>query len=100
MGTDRVRSGYRRRSLKISSRDEQDLADVLAGLHQPMGIGGLGQRKLPVNKWPQFASGPERPDLLLQGGDDRGLLLDGARAQGRAGHRQMLALNKAEIGLD
>src|SRR6516165_967708 len=86
--------------LRGPSRDEQDFADMAAGFHQAMRLRGLGQRELLVGERAQFAGRPERPDLFPYRGDDRGFLGDAARTQGRAGHRQMLALDQAEIGLD
>ena len=65
-----------------------------------MGFGGLSQRELLVGKRAQFVGGPERPYLLPQRRNDRRLLVDGARTQGRAGYRQMFALDQPEIGLD
>src|SRR6266481_4083367 len=81
-------------------RDEKDLADVPAGFHQAVGLRGLDHRKLLVGERAKPPGRPEGPDFFLQRGGDRGLLLDGSRAQGRAGYRQMLALDQAEIGLD
>src|SRR6516162_1098257 len=80
--------------------DKQDLADVSARFHQAMRLRRFGQRELFVGEGPQFAHRPEGPDLFLQCGDDRRLLFDCARTQGRAGHREVLALDQAEIGLD
>src|SRR5215471_1301605 len=82
------------------SGHEQDLADVAARFHQPVSLRRIDEWKPLVGEHAQFAGRPERPDLLLQCGDDRRLLFDIARAQGRAGDGQMLALDQPEIGLD
>jgi hypothetical protein len=75
-------------------RDEQDLAEDLARVEQPVRVAGAVERQPGVHDGPQAAVGEHRPRAGAHVGDDALLLGQGPRAQGGAddagpaGHEQ------------
>ncbi len=67
---------------------EDDLADMLARLHETVRGGGLGQWKDAMDDRFDGATIEQRPDLGSQRGCDLPLLLDASRPERRAGDRQ------------
>src|SRR4051812_41775671 len=53
---------------------EDDLPGVLAGLHDPVGLGHFGEGQCGVHQALHGAVGDERPHVLDDGRADRGLL--------------------------
>ena len=62
-------SGTAANSLRLGGED--DLADMLARLHQAMGGGSLGQRKRLVDDWLDDALFEGRPHVACERGGDR-----------------------------
>src|SRR4029450_12886976 len=71
------------------SGHQQDLADVLARLHQAMGIGRRLEREAAVDHRRQPICPEPRPDRLLELGADPTLLRDAAGPQRRSGDRRV-----------
>ena len=70
--------------------DQDDLADVVAADELLVRAADLRQRDAGLGGQADAAVGEHRPDLVLDGGADRGLLGVGAVAQRRRGHGPLL----------
>src|SRR6478609_5756310 len=86
------------RRMRVSD-GEQDLAAVLAGLHQRVRGGCLGQRERPVHDRLHQALGHQRPDVLDDRRADRRLLLDRPAAEVGRDHRTALAQQLVDVEL-
>src|SRR4051794_4919827 len=76
---------------------EHDLADVLAALHQAMGLGGLVQREGAEDDGPDGAGLDEGPDPGAELRGDGGLECDRAGAEGGAGDREPTPQDRPEV---
>src|SRR5665213_2186667 len=79
------------------SHRQDDFPDVIRGFHEPVGGGGLRQRKRGMNDRPHAAGGEQRPDIAADRVGDQRLLRHRPGAQSRAGQRQTLAQDRAQI---
>src|SRR3954454_4773623 len=80
-------------------RSEDDLPDVVTGLHDSVRLRDLLKRQAGMHQRLDRAVGDERPDILDRRGADRRLLLRRASPQRRGDHSSSLAHQYAEIDL-
>src|SRR5260370_20026534 len=76
---------------------EQDLADVLAGRHRPARLCRLLHRQLPVDAGGDPTGADERPYIVPDGRDHRGLLRHRPRPQRRRVQARLLGLKDAQV---
>src|SRR5258707_14445603 len=76
---------------------EHDLADVNAGFHMRMCLGGFPERKDAVHYRAYLAGRDKWPDIALDRLRDRSFVRDRPRAECRAGVMQSLEHASAEI---
>ena len=84
--------------MRLQRRGRQNnLANMLARLHEPVCRGRLRERKRSVHDGLDAAAFEERPHLTAQRRRNASLLFDAARTQCRAGDRQAPAQHLVEI---
>src|SRR5450755_2760453 len=88
----------RRRSLLLSSH-QQYLAGLVAGLEDPVRLGGAGHRDQLIDHGNQLARGSQRPDIFPHRRHDGGLLRHGPGPQRGGMDAGPLALQDAEVEL-
>ena len=76
---------------------ENDLPCVPARFHLPVSIGGSFHGEGAIDDWAQLSAYEQRPDVLLHGSRERGLLRDRARTQCRPGDHQPFDHQGAQI---
>jgi len=95
----RAARGRPQRAGRRSADAQHDLAEVLAGLDEPVCLGSALERQHAVDDRPHATLRERRAKARLEGGDDAGLLRDGPRAQRRADQLQPAREQRAEPDL-
>src|SRR6266508_5919592 len=85
--------------MTLTLRSQQNLADMGAGVHQPMRLGDVRQRHRRVYDGPHPAVLDQRPHVLDHGRADGRLLVLGPGPQRRRDHRAALAQQHVDVEL-